>query len=262
MEIAMRGGDAVRSRAGIRSFLSGIIVRPRATLLALSENARSWWGVPTVLLVAVVILSVVAYSYADCQYVHRLELEQYRSSGSQATRPPEPPTPLLITIAIRAGGRLLSQSVSWFAWSIALYLIVVLMGESEVSFGRVWKLLMWSSIPYVVRGVLQSGTMLLAKKPIYNQALSGLVVDHTPPPPMTFSYVIPTKNELILASILERMDIYLLWHMALLVIGLTTLTGFSRKKALGVTLGIWLVFTLIGTIPHFFPGTFARFRYF
>jgi hypothetical protein len=262
MEITMRGVDGVRSGSGILSFLSGIVLRPRATLLALSTSQRSWWGVPAFLLIATLILSVAVYSYADCQYVHRLEMEQYTSSGSQAARPPEPPTPLPITMAIRAGGRSISQAVSWLAWSVVLYLIVVLLGESDVGFGSVWKLCMWSSMPYVVRGVLQSATMLLVRKPIYNQALSGLVVDHTPPPPMTFSYVIPTKNELILASILERLDIYLLWYTALLVIGLTTFTGFSRKKALGVTVGIWLAFMLIGTIPDFFPGTFARFRYF
>jgi hypothetical protein len=258
----MTGSERLKREPGIIAFLTGVLVRPKATLAILGRGGRAWSAVPALLMVVVTILMVVAYSHADCQYVHRLELEHYRNTGSQTSRPPVAPTPLPITMAIRTGGRLVSMFGSWIVWAAALYLLAVLFGENEVSFRAMWNLILWTSIPYAIRGALQSGWMAALKKPIYNQALSGLVVDRTQPPPMTFQYVIPTRQELALASLLGRLDIYLLWHLALVVLGLTVLTTFSRRKAAAVTLGIWVVFTLVAMVPHFFPATFGRFRYF
>lgn len=231
-------------------------------MVALSRARRSWWGIPALLLIAVVILTVIAYSYADCRYIYQLELEHYRSSASQAQQAPRQPTPLPITMTVRAGGRLVSTLASWLLWSGALYLVAVLLGRNEASFASIWKLVLWASVPYVIRGVAQSAFMLIAGKPIYNQALSGLVIDNAPPPMMTFQYVIPTKEQLALASLLEQLDVYLVWHLTLLVIGMTALTQLPRRKAAAVTVGIWVVFALLGMIPDFFPGTFSRFRYF
>ena len=262
MEITMGSSDSVWKQPGAFSLLVGILTKPRTTMPALGRNERGWWAVPALLTIVLIVFTVVAYSYADCQYVYRLELEHYRSAANQAARPPTAPTPQPITMAIRAAGRTVAQLVSWVAWGGALYLLVVLLGENETSFGAVWRVVLWASMPYALRSLIQSVTMFLMKKPIYNQALSGLVVDRTPPPLMTFNYVIPTRQQELLASILERLDIYLLWHLALVVIGVTSLTRFSRRKAGAVTLGIWLIFAVVTTLPHFFPGTFARFRYF
>jgi len=258
----MSGVDALERRPGVLGLVAGTLVRPRTTLLTMGRIKRRWWGIPALLMLVVLIVTVVAYSRADCQYVHRLEMNHYLSSTTQGGRPPEPPTPLLITMAIRAGGRVVSTVVSWLAWSGALYLLLILLGQNDVGFGRVWALVLWSWMPYVVRGLIQSVTMTIAHRPIYNQGLSGLVVDSTPPPPMTFRYVIPTTNQRALASLLERVDVYLVWQLVLLVMGTMALTSLPRRKAIAVICGILVGFTLISLVPEFFPGTFARFRYF
>jgi hypothetical protein len=74
--------------------------------------------------------------------------------------------------------------------------------------------------------------------------------------------VIPSTRELALASLLARLDIYLVWQLVLMMMGMMTLTSVSRRRAAVVVLGIWLAFALIALVPTFFPGTFARFRYF
>lgn len=258
----MSGVDALERGPGILGLVSGTLVKPRATMLAMGRVKRRWWGIPALLMLVVLIVTVVAYSRADCQYVHRLEMDSYLSSPTQGHRPPEPPTPLLGTMAIRAGGRIVSTVVSWLAWSGALYLLLVLLGQNGTGFASVWALVVWSGMPQVVRGVIQSVTMTISQRPIYNQALSGLVVDSTPPPPMTFQYVIPTARQQALASLLERVDIYLVWQLVLMVMGTTALTRLPRRKAIALIGGIWVAFTLISLIPDFFPRTFARFRYF
>jgi hypothetical protein len=229
---------------------------------SLSNVGWSWWAIPGLLTVAVIIVSVVAYSYADCRYIYQLEMDRYASGASQAVRPPNPISPLPITMAIRGVGRVVSAGVAWLAWSGILYLALILFGRNGVGFSSVWTLIQWSWLPYAVRGILQSAFMTLTGRPVYNQGLSGLVVDRTPPPMMSYNYVIPSVNEEALASVLSRLDVYLVWQLALMVMGTLALSRFSRRKAIAVVVGLWLVFTLVSVVPTFLPGTFARFRYF
>jgi hypothetical protein len=50
----------------------------------------------------------------------------------------------------------------------------------------------------------------------------------------------------------------LFWNLALLVIGVTIVAQFARRKAALVTLGIWLALTLLGLVPTIVAGSFAR----
>lgn len=238
-----------------------MLVKPQAAMAALKAVNWRWWGIAAFLIIAVTIGTVVAYSYADCQYIYQLQADHFNSS-SQGGRPPEVPTPLPITMAIRAIGRMASTVLAWAGWSGALFLVVILLGHNGIGFGSVWTLVIWAWMPYVVRGSVQTVYMLAVGRPVYNQGLSGLVVDNTPPPPMTFEYVIPTASQQAMASLLSRIDVYVVWQLALLVVGTMALTSLTRRKATAVVVGIWLVLTLVTLVPSFFPGTFGRFRYF
>ncbi|MFO7741812.1 MAG: YIP1 family protein [Anaerolineae bacterium] len=262
LEMNVAGIDAPAKQAGVLRVLAGALIKPRATTAALRQTRWTWWAIPAFLILAVTVLTVVAYSYAHCGYIYQLEMDHYARSASQGGRSPNPITPLPITMAIRVAGRVLSTGGAWLVWSGALYLALILLGYNGVAFGSVWTLVLWAWMPYAVRDVLQSIYMTVAHRPVYNQGLSGLVVDRTPPPLASFDYVIPTTNQEALASFLARLDVYLIWQLALMVIGAMALTRVSRRKAVAVILGIWLVFALVALIPQFFPATFARFRYF
>ncbi len=262
LEMNVAGIDAPAEQVGVFRLLAGALIKPKATMAALRKSRWTWWAIPAFLILTVTILTVVAYSYADCRYIYQLEMDHYASSANQGGRPPDPITPLPITMGIRAAGHVVSAGGAWLVWSGALYLALILLGQNGLGFGSVWTLVLWSWMPYAVRGVLQSIYMSVAHRPVYNEGLSGLVVDRTPPPMMTFNYVIPTTNEKALASFLARLDVYLIWQLALMVIGAMALTRLSRRKAVAVVVGIWLVFALVAMIPQLFPGTFARFRYF
>lgn len=262
LEMNVAATDAPSKQTGLFRLLAGALIKPKATMVALRKSRWTWWAIPAFLILTVTILTVVAYSYAHCRYIFQLEMDHYASSANQGGRVPSPITPLPITMGIRVAGRVVSTGVAWIAWSGALYLALILLGHNGVGFGSVWTLVLWAWMPYAVRGVLQSVFMTLARRPVYNDGLSGLVVDHTPPPLASFDYVIPTTNEQALASFLARLDVYLIWQLALMVVGAMALARLSRRKAVAVVVGIWLVFALVALIPQFFPGTFARFRYF
>jgi len=52
--------------------------------------------------------------------------------------------------------------------------------------------------------------------------------------------------------------VFLIWNLILLVIGVTVVTRLSRRKAVLLTLGVWLLLTALGLVPALVGSLFAR----
>ena len=92
--------------------------------------------------------------------------------------------------------------------------------------------------------------MLITRVPIYNQGLAGLAWDSTPQTMADFFVpTMPATGHLVGAALLSKVDLYWCWNIWLLVLGVMVFVKLSRKKALLVTLGLWLLFTLPSLLP-------------
>jgi hypothetical protein len=68
----------------------------------------------------------------------------------------------------------------------------------------------------------------------------------------------PTTGPDGASILLGRVDLFLLWNLALLVTGVIAAARISRRKAILITLGVWIVLTLLGLVPVLVSGSFAR----
>jgi hypothetical protein len=156
--------------------------------------------------------------------------------------------------------------VTWLVWAGTLTLAASLLGAPSLSFGRALALYAWSSVPIVIRGIAQGVYMSLTQTPIYNAGLSGLIVDQAPPPmvmgPQRRMPVIPTQGEVALASVLGHLDLFTLWHLGLLVMGLMICARWRRNRALLTVIGIALIVAAAGGGLAMLGGAFGRFRLF
>lgn len=213
-----------------------------------------WWLV-FVLAISTIILGALVRSRADCQFFYQAELAVYRTQSDAYGRPPQMASMPLLTVLIRIGGQLLQTVAAWAAWTAGLYLFGLLLGQREARFGTTLKVVAWSWLPFVVRGLAQSLYMWLAQDPIFNPGLSGLIWDNTPPPPGGgYRYVPPTQSQVFWAALLEQVDVYLFWRLGLIVGGLRRVANYTPKKAWVTTLivtlllgGLSLAATVFGT---------------
>jgi hypothetical protein len=53
-------------------------------------------------------------------------------------------------------------------------------------------------------------------------------------------------------------DLFWIWNLILLVIGVTAFTRLPRRKAVLLTLGVWLLLTAASLLPALVGGLFAR----
>jgi hypothetical protein len=239
--------------------LWGIVARPRATFQRLNENGRRAWWLPALLAVIAVILPILVGSSLSAQKAREAVASVQTQMGE--TLSPEQQqqmeqaqriaaSPLVITVFPSVMG-VLGLVVGWLVWAGALYLVGMVAG-GHASFGALFRMVVWTWIPYALRGFLQALYILLTGQLIAHPGLSGLVAGE-----QTVEKVLtapPTAGQMVASAFLARIDLFLFWNLALLVVGTMVVTRLSARKATALVLGIWLLLTLMGLIPTLISG--------
>jgi hypothetical protein len=91
----------------------------------------------------------------------------------------------------------------------------------------------WSSLPYAVRDLLQIIYLLVTRRLITAPGFSGFMASDA------------SGLSLFLVALLTLVDIYLLWRLILLVIGVKAASGFSTGKALFSAITLLLILLLL-----------------
>lgn len=241
--------------------LGGIFVRPRATFRAINEEGRRAWWLPALLAALMVVLPIVvsaplraqqqreAVAAVQSQFGEDVSPEQ-REQMEQAMRVVS--SPLVITV-FPSVGALVGVIFGWLAWAGALYLAGMAVG-SRASFGALFRTVVWAWTPYTVRGVLQSLYILATGRLITNPGLSGLVLDSQSVKDVLAAP--PTPGQMVAAAFLGRVDLFLFWNLALLVVGTMVATRLSTRKATALVLGIWLLLTGLSLLPTLVSAAF------
>ena len=253
-------------RWGVARLLWGMVVRPRATLEHLREHEGPTWWLPALLAVLLVVLPIVvagpitarqareAVQAAQEQWGEQTGAEASGANEAQMEQAMSIAASPLITLVFPAVSSVFGRAVGWLAWAGALYLAGMAFGGRS-TFGQMFRMVVWTWLPYAVRGLLQTLYILISGQAIANPGLSGLVMETRPVKEMVLTP--PSPGQTVLAAFLSRLDLFLVWNLVLLVIGVTVVTRLPRRKAMLVTLGVWLLLTLVGLVPALVSGVLA-----
>lgn len=220
------------------SLLVGILIHPRATFDRLRAARRSHWWLVVVLMAGALAL----YTYASIQA--QTSFASARFSGDFT--PPEgftlPDGAQLPEGVVVAGSTGASSLTSWVPLATGLlgalagYLLcaVLIFGlglvmGGKATFRQAFAIAVWSTLPLVLRRLVQGVVMLISGSPIAGG----------------FSGLLTTAESLdmgMLVLLLQQFDVYLLWSLLLLATGVMVTSKVSGGKALMVV-GVYVVVT-------------------
>jgi|GEM_PF-6923800 len=221
-----------------------VLVRPRRAFERLRDDRRWVW------LAALLVLLATTLVYVSFSIPHILELqeealrEQVGSWGievdgeSTAVLPPEM-AENLETIAV------VSAYVFGPVWIVvgalilaALFMIVARSWGGEATYSLALGMLLLAKMPDAVRALVQSAYTAITGEWVIHQGLSSLIADE-------ISVASPTPTYAFLSMI----DVYFVWYLLLLFVGLDVALKLPRSRAFVVVAVYLLLAIALNVVP-------------
>lgn len=135
-------------------------------------------------------------------------------------------------------GKLAGLWIGWFLLGSVLHLTLTLSGSRSTNRSAL-NLTAWASLPFALRYLVQIIAILATRQLITQPGLSGFVAADA------------GRSIALLGALLTFVDIYLIWQIVLLLIGVTPLSGLTRAKAWSAAMISVLILLLLSALPGF-----------
>jgi hypothetical protein len=230
-------------------WLLPIFLHPRKTIKQIIEQDKPVWLTPLLVLSGLaVISSLIAWPIKRDAIINGLTLPtdfQYYSTDQQAQylNAQATQSSVLFTFIFPVLGALVGIWLTWFLMSSILHMSHFISGSSAGKHGY-FNLVAWAMAPLMVREVVRILSMLFTHSAITAPGLSGFVTAST-------------GGAGFLAGILAQIDIFFIWEVILLLVGVIPLSGLSRAKSWGATALTLVIMVLLLAIPHLLSGVIS-----
>jgi hypothetical protein len=239
--------ENTEEKMNVLQLLVSIIDRPAVTMSYVGKKPGWAWVMPALLvLVGLVVFSVVTAPLTSelalrqaQQQMASLPAQQAEQAAAQVEKFTSPP----MMAAFSVVGGLVALVVIWLLGAGILYFLGLVAG-GEANFGQSFVILVWSWLPYALRNLVLAAYVAYSGK-LVSQGLSFLVA--------TGDQAKDAANWLY--GLLSQVDLFYLWHLVLVIVGLAAVGRLSKTKAtivgliyLAVTTALSLVPTLLGSM--------------
>jgi hypothetical protein len=203
------------------------LFRSRKTFPQIVARSSSNWQVPVLLLLVAALLEVfasgsirrAAAAAGEVQLPPGFEYysPEQQAQFMQASSATSSPAFLYVLPGLGAIGKVL---LMWLLVGGILHLVLTLLGGRGDT-GAVMNLVAWASLPFVIRSLVRAISIFSTKQLIASPGLSGLVTADS------------GSWSLFNIAWLSLVDIYMIWYVTLLLIGVRAGTGLSWLKVIG-----------------------------
>ena len=225
------------------NLLWDILAQPAHTLIYLRDHPQRTWLAPVILAILLVAAqALVTIPVANQVATERLEGQLAQISAEERAQIEErmgqgPNLPLLVGTALISG--LMGLWVRWLFQAGAIHLFSLGLGGRN-RFHQVFSMVVWTWMPLLMRSLLQILTIAFSGTLPTHRGLAAYLAALGQPLPTGVHYALLSQVQL---------DLFALWNLTLLALGVLIVTELSRAKALLVTAGYWVLATGLSLVP-------------
>ena len=232
--------------------LFGIIDKPTNTFKAVLAYP-SWlrWGLPLLIL----LLAFTVVTAAQTPFMRDIALQQAEAQLAQmsdeqveaARATMEFTMSLPFMLATGIGFGLIALVIGVLAQTAYFYFATMLTGGDDTNFGAMFTISAWTRLPLAIGFLVQAAFVWVSQGAIRYPGLAPLVASG--------NALEDAKNPII--PLLARFDLFWLWHLLLVVLGVAVVARISRSKSLLLTL-IYVVLVLgMAVVPSLIARAFG-----
>lgn len=238
--------EEVRPRRLRFDWLLPVFFRPGRTMKAITTQESGVWLAPLIILSILALVLTLAGGPAraaasqaqaggelppDFQYWSPEQQEQYFQSQQNRSSP-------VVIYVLPALGALAGVWIGWVLLGSILHLGLTLVGSRGSNISAL-NLAAWASMPFAIRFIVQTVWLLTTRQLIQAPGISGFIAADA------------AGFQAFLRSMLAHVDLYTLWMIVLLLVGVVPLTGLGKGKAWLAVIVSVLVLLAIQALPAF-----------
>jgi len=223
------------------------LFRPRAAFTKIAGASGDTWLTPILILMVAALARVLAAGPIKTAAA----LNGPSLPSGFENFPPDQQTQFLQAQAATSGPvfvyvfpAIMAMLEVWVGWLIItglLHLVLTLLGGRGATRAAM-NVVAWASLPLAVRDLVRIGYMLYSHQLIQSPGLSG------------FTLTDAGALSLYLGQVLGQIDLYLFWHVALLVVGIRSGDGLPVGRVIGGVALTMLAVLLLWALPGFVLG--------
>lgn len=245
----------------VLNILTGIIIRPRATFKSLREMNKGYWWLAFLITIAALVLYTVVSTSLTTRAMQSFTppAGAVTASDGGTTVPQFAQVSPLITIGIPLISGIVMILLGYLFRSLIAFGASLVMGGHS-TFKQTFRMAVWTTIPSFFRYVVQSIAVVTTQGRILS-GLSGVMT------------AAEARSLPFLNTLLGQIDVYTIWSLALLGIGVAVTTRLSKGKSTVAVL-IYIAVAILGLLIFYLvsnavgglfggaqqgPGGFRRF---
>jgi len=217
------------------AWIPGVLFRPRSTFAQITAQPVTTWLAPLLILTVTGFLVILVSGSLqgksageitlppDYQYMTPEQQAQYNQANQLRQGP-------VFKFVFPAFSMLLKVWVGWLLVGGIIHLVLTFLG-GRGSAANALTLVAWAGLPFAIRDLVRLAYILFTQKLIVSSGVSGLLD--------------ASQGGLILflANLLALIDIYLVWHVLILIAGIRSTSGLKTSKAV-----VSISFTILGVL--------------
>lgn len=214
------------------SRLVGVLFSPGQTFADIARKPD--WVVPALVIIAVfLIAAIVTVPKLDFEGMMRQSMEAKGVTGPQAEQG------IRIGIAFAKGIQYTIPCllIGILAVAALIYWGGVRLFGGVATYQQVFSVVLYGFVPVVIRQLVKI-PIVLSKHNI-NPREAETIVRSGP------AFLVSFKEHPLLFALFSRLDVFAIWSLILIVIGLAVASRISKAKAAGVVIVVWSIATLI-----------------
>ena len=223
-----------------------LIIRPRQTIQRIITVEKAVWLFPLLLFMgSALILTIITNSVEnktvlnvdpafDMEYYPEDYQEQYDQVMTENNG-------IVTTIIFPVLGKWVGTWSNWALLSVLLMVLLLAFGH-PMEWQKIFNLTAWCTLPYVLRDLIQMVYLLASSQLINKPGLSGFMAEGA----IGFSQY--------LVGLLALIDIYLIWQLVLVMIGVYQRTQMTVIKSVLAVFIAGILFISLRAVPVYIIG--------
>ena len=232
-----------KPRTFIARWFLPILFKPRKTIEEIAEKEHAVWLAPLVaLMITALILVLVSSSLVGqttqggsdpemFEYYSPEQQQQYQDAVNIGVSP-------VVTFVFPLIGKIMGIWLGWILLGSIFHLSLTLNGSRSSSTSAL-NIVAWSSVPFLLRDIIQIIAILATKQLISQPGLSGFIAADA------------TGFMTYITALLAIFDLYLIWQFVLMGMGAMKISGLKTGKAWLATLIAVVIFIILKALPGF-----------